>query len=346
MSVKSAAKSTLLMLPKIGPALRERDRLFIERNALVKQQEDFVRDIVTLTNERNEVATERDNLVSERRDVLAAYWAPPGHFYSPVADLSDVRRRREDIFNFERRTYPGIDLHEDAQLQLLDELEESYAEIPFSAEPKPNLRYHFDNPAFSYADGILFYSLLRKLRPKRLIEIGSGYSSALALDTNELFLDNSMETTFIEPFPELVRSLLRPDDQNRCRILDVPVQDVAMSVFEELGEGDILFIDSTHVSKVGSDVNYLYFEVLPLLRPGVFVHIHDVFLGFEYPEDWIFQGRAWNEQYLLRAFLMENVRFDIVMMNSFMQHFHEQWFKDHMPLCLTDRGQSIWLQSK
>jgi len=95
---------------------------------------------------------------------------------------------------------------------------------------------------------------------------------------------------------------------------------------------------------VGSDVNYIFFEILPLLRPGVFIHFHDVFWPFEYPESWIEEGRQWHEVYLLRAFLEFNRDFEIVVFNTFLETFHSDWFEKYMPLCLKNRGGSIWLR--
>jgi hypothetical protein len=95
---------------------------------------------------------------------------------------------------------------------------------------------------------------------------------------------------------------------------------------------------------VGSDVNFLFFNVLPILQDGVLIHFHDIFYPFEYPQDWIFEGRAWNEAYLLRAFLQYNSSFHIVFMNTFMEYFHEPIFQQEMPLCLKNTGGSIWIR--
>ena len=115
-------------------------------------------------------------------------------------------------------------------------------------------------------------------------------------------------------------------------------------LFATLEENDILFIDSTHVAKIGSDVNYLFFEVLPRLRAGVYVHVHDIFHPFEYPRAWIYEGRAWTEAYMLRAFLTFNTAFEIVLFNTFLERFHRERFAHKMPLCLRNEGGSIWLR--
>ncbi|MBF0510802.1 MAG: class I SAM-dependent methyltransferase, partial [Candidatus Omnitrophica bacterium] len=120
--------------------------------------------------------------------------------------------------------------------------------------------------------------------------------------------------------------------------------DVDVSFFDELGENDILFVDSSHVSKTGSDVNHILFNILPKLNKGVLIHFHDIFYPFEYPKPWVLEGRCWNEDYLLRAFLSYNNSFEIVVFNTFLEHFHEDWFKENMPLCLKNKGGSIWLR--
>ncbi len=177
-----------------------------------------------------------------------------------------------------------------------------------------------------------------------MVEVGSGYSSCVTLDTNELFFDHSIECAFVEPYDALLRSLLKPDDLKRIDILTVPLQDVPVERFERLEANDILFIDSTHVAKIGSDVNHLFTRVLPSLKPGVYVHLHEIFYPFEYPRQWISEGRAWNEAYVLWAFLTCSSAFEIVAFNTFLEHFHRPFFEKHMPLCLENPGGSIWLR--
>lgn len=268
----------------------------------------------------------------------------PGHFYSPIPDPEEVRRDEERIFGTCPRSLPGIDLREAAQKELLEKFAGFYEHMPFLAQKAAGVRYHFENPAYSYSDAILLHCMIRHAQPKRIVEVGSGFSSCVTLDTNELFFDNAIQTTFIEPYPALLTSLLKEGDVARIRIIPSRLQDVALDTFKALECNDILFIDSTHVSKTGSDVNRLFFEILPQLASGVYVHVHDVFYPFEYPKEWVYKGRAWNEAYLLRAFLQYNAAFRIVLMNSFMQRFHEDYFREKMPLCLKNPGGSIWLR--
>jgi hypothetical protein len=256
---------------------------------------------------------------------------------------------QQDIEAFARRAsridvVPGVDLREVDQLSLLQELAGFYPAMPFTDDASAGLRYRFVNPSYSYADGIFLYSMLRRFRPRRLIEVGSGYTSALTLDTNERFLHNQIECTFIEPYPELLLSLISEGDKARTRVIPTRLQDVPLALFDSLEAGDILFIDSTHVAKVNSDVNYLFFEIIPRLAPGTMIHVHDVFPGFEYPIDWLREGRAWSEQYVLRAFLQFNASFRIRLFGNYMVQRHTDWFRTHMPLCLKNPGGALWME--
>ena len=164
------------------------------------------------------------------------------------------------------------------------------------------------------------------------------------LDTIDRHLDGQVACTLIEPYPERLRSLLRPDDLGRVTILEQRAQDVGLEPFLALEQDDILFIDSSHAVKIGSDVNHLLGEVLPRLRVGVYVHVHDIFYPFEYPKSWALEGRAWNEAYALKAFLAFNDSFEIVIFNTFLETFHRDLFERDMPLCLLNEGGSIWLR--
>lgn len=206
------------------------------------------------------------------------------------------------------------------------------------------LRYRYNNPGLSPGDAIGLHCMLRILSPKRVLEVGSGYTSAVMLDTNEFYLNNQVKLKFIEPYPSLLKSLLKPSDE--IELLPMRLQDVSLNTFEELEEGDILFIDSTHVSKIGSDVNYLFFDILPRLKRGVYIHLHDIFYPFEYPKEWIFSGRIWNELYLLRAFLQNNNDYKILFFQNMMEKKHMDKFLEKWPLDIPVYGGSIWLKKK
>jgi len=292
---------------------------------------------------------ERDRLVCERnllQTELAAYrcgW-PPGHFYSPVPSVAEIKQEEKRIFEGFGPTLAGIDLNAAGQIQLWHELARYYPEQPFAAQKLPGLNYCFDNPNFTYGEALVLFCLLRWLRPRRIIEIGSGYSSCALLDTNARFFANGIHCAFIDPHPELLHSLVGEANRTQAEFVRSRVQDVDLARFAELEERDIIFVDSSHVSKVHSDVNWIVFEILPVLRPGVFVHFHDVCYPFEYPREWIYRGRAWNEAYLIRAFLLYNRAFRIRVFNSYLALFHQELLAETMPLCLRNPGTSLWLE--
>ena len=266
---------------------------------------------------------------------------PPGHYYSAIPSEED-----RETFLAQQRPQPeilGIDLHGERQFDLLKQFKEFYTECPFQDEKSGDLRYFYINPSYSYTDALTLYSMLRTFKPRRIVEIGSGYSSAAMLDTAERFLDDQVDFTFIEPYPQLLHSLLTARDQKHT-ILGMKLQAVDRDIFRALEANDILFVDSTHVSKLGSDVNRIMFEILPTLKPGVLIHFHDIFWPFEYPSDWIKKGFAWNEAYLLRAFLEFNNSFEILFFASFLHTYHHAWFQENMPLWLKNSGGNIWLR--
>src|SRR5262249_3228935 len=161
-------------------------------------------------------------------------------------------------------TVPGVDLNEDGQLRTIRELAAFYPDLPFADRGGP-LRFHYDNPNYSYGEAMILYGMMRKLRPKRVVEIGSGHTSCVILHTNCLFLNGGTVHKAIHPSPQLVHDLVGPNPPPGFEIIPKKVQDVGLPVFAELEADDILFVDSTHVSKVGSDVHYIVFEILPLL---------------------------------------------------------------------------------
>ena len=334
----------------------ERDRIADNRDRLEADVERLASSLRQMESERTalhgsltELQVQAGQLRIERNLARAeasqlTTWAPPGHFYSPVVSIDEIRMREAQVFGRNSKTVAGIDLREADQIELLKRLEHYYGDIDFPESKAPPHRYYFENPNYSYADAILYYSMIRHLKPRRIVEIGSGFSSCLALDANERCFKSSIQCTFIEPYPQLLRALLKPGDEERIKILWESVHEVDESVFLELEENDILFIDSTHVSKTNSDVNHLLFQVLPILKCGVYVHFHDIFFPFEYPKDWIYEGRSWNECYALRAFLQGNHAFTVQLFADFIAKFHNEFLREHMPMCLKNTGGSIWLK--
>lgn len=272
---------------------------------------------------------------------------PAGHYYSTVVLIDDIKKRELEIWKYtDQDGIPGIDLKTQEQINLLNSFNEYYAELPFTRGKQPNLRYQFDNEYYSSSDGIVLYSMIRHFKPKRIIEIGSGFSSANMLDTNELFFDNKIEITFIEPFPEeRLIPIMTEMDKKQTTIIKSDVQLIPLEVFKNLQTGDILFVDSTHAVKTGSDVNYILFEILPALQSGVLIHFHDIYYPFEYPKDWVFRGFGWNEAYFLKAFLMNNNKFEIIFFTDYLHSHHQESFNE-MPLAVKGSGSSLWIEKK
>jgi hypothetical protein len=320
-------------LPFIKDLVQQRDELLRENAAIRARAEAAYEELQAIRHEIEDLKKRQG-------------FVPPGHFYSPVPDLDELQEIEEETIGGPSIEIPGMDLDDQEQLELLKRFSAFYREMPFKAKKKEGLRYYFENPAYSYSDAIMLHCMIRHLKPKRIIEVGSGFSSCMILDTNDLFFSGSISTTFIEPYPELLMSLLRDTDAERVSTIPSRLQDVDLSEFDVLEENDILFIDSTHVSKIDSDVNRIFFEVLPRLSSGVHVHFHDIFFPFEYPKEWLLEGRAWNEAYILKAFLQYNQAFSPVLMNTYMTEFHESFFRENMPLCLKNTGASIWLKRK
>jgi predicted O-methyltransferase YrrM len=270
------------------------------------------------------------------RAVAAAFQAPPyvkpGHYYSPLTGRDDIRRALSwpDV--------PGVTLNEVAQLELAAAAESVLA----SRAPGPRYREGDGNEMFGAADAAVYRVMLGALRPSRIIEAGSGFSTAVALD--EAAADprlTGLEMTCIEPYPARLRRLLRPGDA--VTVVEQPVQDVPLETFERLGAGDILFIDSSHVAKAGSDVTWLLLHVLPRLAAGVAVHVHDIFWPFTYPAHWLAERRDWNEAYFLHAFLAGHDSWEILLFASWLWQLHPEVVPARLA---DDQPGSLWLRKK
>ena len=268
---------------------------------------------------------------------------PAGHYYSPIPSNEDV------VAYVKFRKPPssellGINLNKEGQHALLNEYAEFYGDIPFSEQKTSSCRYYYKNSMFGYSDAIFLYSFLRKHKPKTIIEVGSGFSSAVMLDTVDSCFSEKPEMTFIEPYPERLISLFREKDKEQVRLIDRKVQDVSPDLFLALKSGDLLFIDLSHVMKCGSDLQFLMFEILPRLRSGVFVHFHDVFYPFDYLSEFLMDRIYWNEAYFLRAFLSYNSEWSIRFFNSYVNFMFGELTKKKMPLCAKDHGGSLYIQ--
>jgi hypothetical protein len=268
---------------------------------------------------------------------------PPGHFYSPIVNPKEIAGYLDQVHTGVLNQCVGIDFNSQEQLKLLQLLAQSAAEW---RQKEPTIsggpRYLADNDQFGIGDAVCYAAMIGSCKPSRIIEIGSGWSSALALDATEVF-GLSIDHTFVEPFPERLNRTLRSEDRSRVTIHETFVQQLPLSVFAALKRNDVLFIDSTHVCKPGSDVQYLLNEVLPRLSDGVLVHIHDMFFPFEYPEDWITEGRNWNELHLVRMLLQFSQRYTMRFWNHYLTQVHRDIAASAIPELKTNSGGGLWL---
>jgi predicted O-methyltransferase YrrM len=269
---------------------------------------------------------EISNNIQLKQDIdVLTYEHPPGHYYSPINDIDFLKKRENNIWK--PLVDGAIEFNGEEQLNLLNSFTKYFPEIPFKSTKQTDLRYYFENDLYEYLDGTILYSMIRSLQPKKIVEVGSGFTSSLMLDINEIYFDDAIELTFIDPYPERLYSFMSENDKNKNEVLVNIVQDVNLEKFQELNPNDILFIDSSHVVKTGSDVQYILFEILPRLKKGVYIHFHDIFYPFQYPKTWILEKQwNWNENFFLRAFLMYNNQFEIVLFPTYLnEHYHEQF---------------------
>ena len=275
------------------------------------------------------------------------YHVTPVHFYEPIPD---TRQFKDDVFTW-KSELPGVDMNPEGQIELLDRFsslyKEEYDSFPSASTERPD-EFYFNNTLFESVDAEILYCMVREFKPRRMIEIGSGFStrvSAAAIRRNrELDPSYECELTCIEPHP---RAEIKKGFDGLSRLVEAKVQDLPVEFFSELDENDILFIDSSHVITLGNDVWFEYLEVLPRLRKGVIVHVHDILLPRQYVEHWHRQRMFWNEQYLLQAFLAFNSSFEVMWAGNYMHLHHsnrlEHAFASYAPKRLSGH-KSFWIR--
>lgn len=270
---------------------------------------------------------------------------PKGHFYSPIVDPEPVRPYVQRERGLDWKTMEGIQIDVAAMRRLWEENLDFIKTTPFAeAQGSVNRFYTRGNP-YQLGDATVLRMMIHHLRPKRIVEIGSGSTTACALDSIEHTGLELTHLTCIEPYPQRLRSFLRSTDLAKVRILEKSVQQVLPDIVDELDRGDILFIDSTHVLKTGSDVHYELFYLLPRLRPGVMVHFHDVPYPFEYSDNVLFdENCSWNEAYALRAFLSFNNKFQIRFWASLLVRLFQQEVRREFPGMFPNPGSAIWIE--
>jgi hypothetical protein len=274
----------------------------------------------------------------------------PNHFYWPIPDIAELERREWPA----RMPMAPFDFQLERQLAMLRRIAADYGpEWSFADQPKNGSGgYHYNNGFFEMVDAEIAYAFVRQYKPARVIEIGTGFSTrvlAAALQANLQRHEAEGELVSIDPMPE---RLPQNGFSNQVTVVPCRVQDLDLAIFQSLGRNDILFIDSSHVVATGSDVVREYLEILPSLKPGVLVHVHDIFLPSDYPREAVLRNMCfWSEQYLLQAFLSFNSSFEVLWASSAMQAFHPEALEAAFPRWKTSyqelpSGQRRWVPTQ
>jgi hypothetical protein len=263
------------------------------------------------------------------------FHATPVHFYEPIPDTQSLP---ETLWSQPSKLV-GIDMNDSIQLELLrshfTNFRDEYNDLP--VEPPPGQKRPFRG-----VDALVAYCMVRHFQPELIAEVGSGWSSRVL---SQAAANNKNSALIcIDPFPS---DVLRKGFPGLRSLIEKKIQDIDLEFFSQLGSGDVLFIDSSHTVKIGGDVNFLFLEVLPRLKPGVIVHVHDIFLPFEYRRDWVLgEFRFWTEQYILQAFLTFNSEFEVLLANSYLNHCHQQELRAAFPGLSSWAGGSFWMRRK
>lgn len=253
------------------------------------------------------------------------------HYYEPLFDARDIRKPLE-----KPRCLPGIDWNEEGQLALLNSFTAQDEIKDVDQAPKDDTTFCIHNKNFLSGDAEFLYNMVRTKKPRRIVEIGSGHSTLMAIRAVQKNTEEDpsyrCEHICIEPYemPWL--------EKTPVKVVREKVETVDRKVFAQLQENDLLFIDSSHMIRPQGDVLCEFLEILPELNPGVIVHIHDIFSPADYPRDWVQKEvRFWNEQYLLEAFLTSNPYWKIVGAVNFLKHTQYDQLKSKCIFLTPDR---------
>ncbi|KKQ75737.1 MAG: hypothetical protein US96_C0005G0010 [Candidatus Woesebacteria bacterium GW2011_GWB1_38_5b] len=270
------------------------------------------------------------------------FYIIPKHFYQPIPDTSEI----ESSYFKRKFSMVGVNMDEKKQLQILDRFKKfdneysAFKKIKKGVDDQDDPNFYFNNLAFDGVDALVYYCMIRTVKPDKIIEVGSGWSTKVAAQA--CIKNGNTKLMAIEPYPQ---PILAKGFVGLSKLIRKKVQDVRIEHFKTLKANDILFIDSSHTVKTAGDVNYLFLEVLPNLKRGVYIHIHDIFFPFDYPKEWVLtEHRFWAEQYILHAFLLFNDSFKVVYANNYMFSKYLSQVRKTFPLSPMFSGGSVWLQ--
>lgn len=272
---------------------------------------------------------------------------PLGHYYSPVYDPRElaVEPRRSQIWPPQPRETVGIDWRDADQVALCTGPFAAQERLDFvDDEPDDPTVYFTTNDQFPALDAWALEAIVQHVRPHRIVEVGSGFSSLVTARVNRERFDGAIDFVCVEPYP---RQFLLDGVDGISGLRVEKVQDTPLEVFTSLGDGDVLFVDTSHVVKTGGDVPWIYNEILPRLAPGVVVHMHDIALPGDYPPPWVFENWGWNERYLVQAFLTFNSGYDVLFSSPYMVQRHVDALLAAFPGFAAHReraGSSLWIR--
>lgn len=262
-------------------------------------------------------------------------FVPPGHFYSPLVEPRSLKKIRYRSVLASEFTFDSDSQWTELET-CLQRLNNSTKELSDSSAT-----YYRFNDQFSLSDARIYMGILAKHTPLRIVEVGSGWTTAIAVDYR---ISNGLDLsiTVFEPFPERLLSIGMPEDSFTIRESNI-IDLTDFSDFEGLKRGDILFIDSSHVVKTGSELLTIMFEIIPRLNSGVLIHFHDIFDCFDYPVSWIMdEKRSWNEAYFLRALLQGNTDLKVLLMGDHLRNLDFERFSNAVNS--EDASGSLWIQ--
>jgi hypothetical protein len=265
------------------------------------------------------------------------------YYYEPLFNFSALKTPLN-----QERDLAGIDWNDAGQLALLEKFHYNDELLAFPQQAQGNHSFYYQNPNFGRGDAEYLYNMIRHFKPRKIIEVGCGFSTLLAKAAIAANVKEDehyhCQQLCIEPYemPWL-------EQLSGIEIVRLPIENVDASVFSSLGHNDIFFIDSSHVIRPQGDVLVEYLSILPKLAKGVLVHVHDIFSPRDYPEEWLVeQVRLWNEQYLLEAFISFNSHFEIIAALNYLRHRHLEKLATVCPILAnsSDKGEpgSFWMR--
>jgi hypothetical protein len=272
----------------------------------------------------------------------AGFYVLPRVFWAPIPNPDEINSAALSL----PRALPGIDLRAQAALTLLDELAKFASEIAkMPAEQTDGAELWLANGTYTDFDAASLYAILRHLRPRRYVEIGCGFSTRFSGAAIERNLGDGFpcESHFIEPYPsDFFLQQRLPGTFHREKI-----QRTSITLFEQLESGDVLFIDTSHVLTTQGDVEHELLRILPILKPGVWVHIHDIFTPYDYPPEWVLGApRAGNnEQYALECLLSGGDDWQVELPLYYLWRNHRERLDALLPLGVS-RPQAFWIRRR